>query len=484
MFRKIGFIVGCLACGMCIFSACSIHDLSDAKQIVAQADSVGAEGGMYSDSLSLAQAYETLSSFNYPLLSTLNSQLSTDFVHACYHYGKLLRAKDDPVAAMQVFINATHAGSGDKQILGRIYNNMGDICHRASEFDLSYDMFKRSADVFLCDKDTLSYYYCLNDMALELAEQGKKEETYTILDNIIINCKDRDIYLKTIETRAVACKKVHQYDSTIYYTSLSFKYGCYDQNILINRAQAYSLMGFKDSAVYYATHVLSGSNEPFGRNNALYILTNDDKTKNIDEVRETAAERSDTQKLIETSRSKHAQAVQLLEQDINRKPSFTWLYAILITLLFIGTGIFIYVHKKKKRHQLLSQQIEDLESKNQDILSQRRKQIEAKCMMLANSSNIKETFCWNDFEMLCKNVDTHFYMLAEKLRQKHILNEQEIRLCILVLLNISRNQIAEILLYAPNGVGKFKYRVAQKFQVEGKNLRNYMICLAIDEPYK
>ncbi len=461
------------------FTACSSNALSEAKQTVAQADSVWAGGGMYSDSLSLAQAYETLGH-----LSLFNFHLSPAYVHACYHYGKLLRAKDDPVAAMQVFINATHSGLDDKQILGRIYNNMGDICHRASEFDLSYDMFKRSADVFLSDKDTLSYYYCLNDMAFELAEQGKKEETYTILDNILINCKDRDIYLKTIETRAVACKLVHQYDSTIYYTSLSFKYGCYAKNILLNRAQAYSKIGQKDSAVYYANELVLHIDELFFINSALYILTHEDDNKGIDEIRNISAERSDTQKLIEIRQGKLSQAVQLLEQDINRKPSLTWLYAILITLLFIGTGIFIYVHKKKKRHQLLSQQIEDLESKNQDTLSQRRKQIEAKCMILANSSNIKETLCWNDFEMLCKNVDTHFYMLAEKLRQKHILNEQEIRLCILVLLNISRNQIAEILLYAPNGIGKFKYRVAQKFQVEGKNLRNYLICLAIDEPYK
>ena len=42
------------------FTACSSNALSEAKQTVAQADSVWAEGGMYSDSLSLAQAYETL----------------------------------------------------------------------------------------------------------------------------------------------------------------------------------------------------------------------------------------------------------------------------------------------------------------------------------------------------------------------------------------------------------------------------------------
>ena len=205
---------------MILLSACSSNALSEAKQTVAQADSVWAEGGMYNDSLSLAQAYETLSSFNYPLLSTLNSKLSTDFVHACYHYGKLLRAKDDPVAAMQVFINATHAGSDDKQILGRIYNNMGDICPRANEFDLSYDMFKRSADVFLSDKDTLSYYYCLNDMALELAEQGKKENAKDLLFKIK-TCKYPEIQNISYETTIILLRKDKEYNILIQYVILS-----------------------------------------------------------------------------------------------------------------------------------------------------------------------------------------------------------------------------------------------------------------------
>ena len=86
--------------------------------------------------------------------------------------------------------------------------------------------------------------------------------------------------------------------------------------------------------------------------------------------------------------------------------------------------------------------------------------------------------------MLCKCIDTNFFMLAEKLKQKHILNEQEVRLCVLVLLNISRNQIADILPYAQNGVGKLKYRVAKKLHIEGKNLRKYLICIATDEPYQ
>ena len=146
-------------------------------------------------------------------------------------------------------------------------------------------MYERSAEMFLHNGDSLLYYYDLNNMAFELAEQGKKEEAYVILDSICKNCNDRDIYIKTIETRAVACKLVQQYDSTIYYTSASFMCGCYAPNILLNRAQGYSLIGQKDSAVHYANELILHTNELFFINSALYILTHEDDQKDIETTR-------------------------------------------------------------------------------------------------------------------------------------------------------------------------------------------------------
>ena len=153
-------------CNLAAYSS----SLREAQETVRQADSLWHAGQMYDDSAALAQTYETLDAWRY--------FYADDYAHACYHYGKLLRAQDDPVSAMQAFIHATHSRTRDYHILGRIYNNMGDICHRAGEFPLSYEMFEKSGDMFLREQDTLSYYYCLNDMALELAEQGRKMKPY------------------------------------------------------------------------------------------------------------------------------------------------------------------------------------------------------------------------------------------------------------------------------------------------------------------
>ena len=467
----IGIVIGVM------MLSCSPRAVREAKSVVAQADSLWRAGMPCGDSIALAQAFTTLDTYQY--------LYPDDYAHACYHYGRLLREKENPVEAMLCFIHATHSHTRDYHILGRVYSNMGDICHLANEFDLSYDMFERSADMFLQNGDSLAYYYALNDMAFELAEQGKKDSCFVITENI----KDHNPTESTLISycnisQAQACLKCKQYDSVIFYVHQSRPDLQSIPSSILQLAQTYSYLEIKDSAVLYARQVLLTSNALSDINNALYILTNDDHTESKDAIRKTAADRSDTQKLLEIRRSKMSQAVQLLQQDLTRKPNLNWLYSLLAALCTITVLLYFYIHKKQKAHQLLSQKIQALKSEEATSLTQRRKQVEANCALFVNSPTIKVDLGWNNYAMLCKCIDAHFFMLAEKLKQMRILNEQEVRLCILVLLNISRNQIADILPYAQNGVGKLKYRVAKKLQIEGKNLRKYLICIAIDKPYQ
>ncbi len=118
------------AMGGC-FMACAPQAVREAEDVVAQADSLWHEGKQYGidegDSATIAQAYKTLEAIPLPFREGLG--VGSPYAHACYHYGKLLRAKENPVEAMQVFIAATHSSTKDYHILGRVYNNMGDICH-------------------------------------------------------------------------------------------------------------------------------------------------------------------------------------------------------------------------------------------------------------------------------------------------------------------------------------------------------------------
>ncbi len=470
-------------------SSCSSRSVREAQTVVADADSLWHNGQMYGidygDSATLAQAYETLSTFNSPYLQIvpLGKELPTDFSHLCYHYGRLLRKKDNPAEAMQVFINATHSHARDYHILGRVYSNMGSICHLAGEYNLAYDMYERSAGMFLKNRDTINYYYALNDMAFELAEQGMKDETFAILDIIQMKCEDKAVLLKTEETKANVYFYTQQYDSAIY---CSKKILQEDSNIsisLIICAQAYSYLGKQDSATYYAEKVLAASPSLEDINNALYILINDDASRDVEFVRETAAKRSDTQKFLEIRQGKISQATQLLEQDLQSNHDLWWLYPILITTILVGVFISVYLQIKRRKHKSLSQQIDDLTIQN-NILSQLHDahhmeivaDIEKFCALIRCNQDLQEHLHWNNFTEMCMLSDRYLYNVVTRL-QSYNLSPKEIRLCILILLKASTNQMVDMIPYARSGLGKFKYTTANKLGTTTPNLRTFIIGL-------
>ena len=284
------------------------------------------------------------------------------------------------------------------------------------------------------------------------------------------------------------------YDSAIYYANLTCKIPQHQLTKMLIKALSYSYMGLKDSAVYYANELIRYTGELFYMNSALYILTHEDDKKDIKEVRGISAERSDTQKLIEIRQGKLSQAVQLLEQDLHRKPDYRWLYAILATLVVVGASIYTYIYRKRRQHALLSQQVEDLAIQNIEAETQHEKiinnlekhkrtitdEIEKNCQLIIKAESFPQNIYWKEYDKMRASIDCQFYMIATKLSKKNILNETEIRLCVLVLLNLKRVDISRTLPYASSSIGKLKDQTAKKLNTTGKNLRDYLIKMAIE----
>ena len=305
-----GYIVFASLAGM-VGQGCSSRAIHEAEAVVAQADSLWQAGLMYGidagDSLTLAQAYETLGAWQW--------FHADEYAHSCYHYGKLLRAKDHPAEAMQAFINATHSRTRDYHILGRVYSNMGSICHLAGDFPLSYDMYEKSADMFLQNGDTLAYYYGLNNMAFEKAMLADKVHVIALTNTIEEECSDTEVFAKVLETKAELYLREAQYDSARYFAKELCRIHPSHPLGLLVQAQSFSFTGQKDSATYYAEKVLAYATDKSEIHNALYILTNDDERRDKNAIREVAAKRSDIQKQLKMVQSKLSKSVSLLEQD-------------------------------------------------------------------------------------------------------------------------------------------------------------------------
>lgn len=502
---------------------CTPNTLQETRRTLSVADSLRTHGILYDDSITISKTVTTLSQYKhlYPF----------DYANANYYYGRLLREKGEQTSAILCFIEALHTdpsttinkriGSKFRHIetdhynlLGRIYTNIAVMCRLEGNHQLAYEMFAHSSDNFYLAKDTMAYYYALNSMAFELAELSKKEECLALIDIIQLNCNNATILTKTLETISEAYFMVQQYDSAIYYANLLQQHGNYEPTGFLIKAQSYAYLNQKDSATYYASIVSKKSSSLFDLNNSLYILANHNQNALLYEVQEIHSNRADIQKQIEIRRGELAHAIELLQQDINKGPNYTGFFLFIIAIFIVGVvSFYAYLRIKGKQVQLqkdinielqrqkqlqieqakLKSENEQIHSENNELLllqsqiiqqhskykQQQIYEIEKLCEALRLSHNIKGELHWSDYNNMCETINRHFNFFVNKLKV-YALSETEIKLCVLVLISLPFKQIAEILPYAQNSIGKLKDTTAKRLGTTGKLLRKYLLDLAVD----
>ena len=416
-----------------------------------------------SDSLYLDGAVETLKRWRIVF--------PKDYAKANYYYGRQLRAAGNYPESMKCFLNVVHSRAKDYKLKGRAYTNIAIICRLEGNHALAYDMFRQSADCFYAFGDPIAYYYALNSMAFELAEQSEKEKVLVILNKIRNGCFNNDVIARTLETQAEACFMVQQYDSAILYADMLQKYGNNEPTGQLIKAQSYYFLNNNDSAVYYAKKVVRNSQSWFDLNNAYYILANNDGEAEFSAVQQLHANRSDIQKQIELRQASLSHAVEILILGLNKRPTYTWVVWLLLLCIIIGIPLYLFLRKHRLTKSLQSLRFEE-----------QRQYMLKTCALMQQSTNILSDLCWNNYDKMCEIVNQNFLMLANKLKAKHLLNDKEIRLCVLVLIgNFSSKQMADILCYGEKSIRSIKRNTAVKLGTNSSNLRDFLLQMAADE---
>jgi len=400
-----------------------------------------------------------------------------DYVRACHRYGRwLLDEQNMPAEAMQVFLKGAHTATSDYVRKGRCYANIGYICRMTNRHDLSYAIYQRSANCFLQAGDSTLYYYGLNNMAFEKGLMQDKQAADSILSIICTYCSDSAVLTKILETKASACLYAEQFDSVIYYTTKLFKGGYHDPTGYCYASVAFNHLGIKDSALIYAQRVIATTNEPSYLISAYYILSHNDSTLSADSILAITSLRADAQNEWGIHHGKLTQAVQLLEDDLNRKPDLTWLYSVIGTILILSIGISIYIVRRKRQNRLLTQKNETLSQKQEEHQAYIAEKLEDTCHYLRQHADIRKELCWNEYDHMCDIVNKQLFGIVDKLKP-HNLKVKEIQLCILILIGLPTSQIEEMLPYAHSGIGKFKYSTAKKIGTSTKEMRTFLCHL-------
>ena len=455
------------------------------------ADSLRVQAGVaYDDSLALADAFTTLRRVRlfYP----------DDYARACYYYGRLLRTRGDQVAAMQAFICGTHAPYihritplphfSDYHILGRIYSNIGIMCQLANNHQLGYIVYRQSAEAFHVAYDSTAYFYAVNSMALQLAEQNRYAETLNLLQMIQRECTNVDVINKTLETSAILYENVANYDSAIYFVEVLYSREYVYPTGYVIKAQAFWHLQQYDSALYYAqivmSHPLASAQDKY---NMMYILTYNDSTIDADEIKKRSEERADIDKeILDPLHEQLAHSMEVLQQDMDQKPDWTWLFVVMSTM---GIVISVYFGTRKRRSirkQELCQQELACKEKIQQLQHQqnlhqknRLMDIESQCAQLRSVKNLKRALHLSDYNAMKQMINMRFNRLMDKLEANTTLTHREIQFCVLVLINIPQKQIAELLVYSETSIKTTKANIAKKMKTSSADLRNHLINMAL-----
>ena len=457
----------------------------------------------------------------YTLLGHWRLIYPDDYARACYYYGRMLRHRGDQVAAMRAFIAGSHAPYIDRvvplpwysnyHILGRIYSNMGTMSHLADEFELGYDMYELSARSFYKADDTTAFYYALNAMALQFAEQNMHDETLSLLGKIEMECADANVLTKTWETKAILYKNLAQYDSAIYAAGQLYSNGYSAASGYVTMAQSYEHLGQLDSALFYAQRVLAMPNaSDKERYNMLYFFVYHDSSAGEEEKMKRYEERADIDnKNIDPVQEQLVLSVEVLRQDLDKKPHYMYLCFVLASIgLIVGVAWIAKTHVKRitkieqKKHQQLTKQNANiladmgrlqanndaLRQENADLSvlhSERRAELMAQiinnCDAIRNSEKWKDVFYWNKHDKLCEVADKHLNLLSTKLQMLEVLNEREIHLCILVTIgNFSDKQLAQLLNYSEKSIRSIKLNAAKKLGTTSAHLHDFLMQKATE----
>ena len=476
-------LLALVACASC--TPADDNSVQEACAVLRTADSLRAQGVLIDDSTALARAVTVLG--RHP------RRHADDYVRACYYYGCLLRSRNNYIAAMQTFINAAHTDARDHTILGQTYCNMGVICYQEGNFQLAFEMHTLSAQQHKLAADSVRYNYALYEMAYALMKQHKKDSAMCVLADIEKNTSDSYTLSLVNLTKASLYRDIQQYDSALYYADKELTLNPEEATGLMVKAQSFSLLGIKDSAAYYARLARKHTSSWDNLINIYYILAHDDNTIDEETRQQYHADRADLQTLTKQRQGRLAQAVMLLRQDMEKKPDYRWLYAIALTILIISVvGISVLLFTRRHRALVRQQRLEEqnrLErqlqntqkaiAENEQNLAARNKalckEIESVCGRLAQAGDIRSELHWNSYEQMCSVINRLFYHLADRLWQTDGMGETDIRLCILVLIGFTHEEIADILPCSQKSVKTMKRRTAMKLGTNGRDLRMFLL---------
>ena len=455
--RHIGKI---LLVALLVMSVTSCTRWREAKEVIMEAERLDSKEIIIGDTAALAKTIRTLGSLGRVFAHD-------DLAKAYYYLGRNFHNMNDYSTAADYYIVCDRISPTDPIYKGRVNSCMGFLCKQDSCFKESLIFYERANEAFKKSGNERRYANGL----VSIAEQYVCLHEYAKADSVLQIASSYDIdsayYADIVDIKALALYNQEMYDSAlvcllrIKNTPRSIEARCYSYMKIMH---CYEFLHQLDNTIIYAEYIISNSKNPAYRSNAyFYLMTNAKWHNDINSLSIYSHAREDEDRKLQHDTELCAQAIIKLQTYLE-VTNYTNLIISIVAALFVvlSTGIWLvykcyrgvlkkHAKEKQDRHDLLVRRIYD------------------------HSIYFTSNKVWQDYKKLREFANSHFDNMFYRLEDAYHLSEQEMKICLMVLLEYSNKQMAEILLVQPNTISKAKNKIAKQLNTSSAELRTSLL---------
>ena len=439
----------------------SCQSWRDAKAVVKEADRLLVYGNIIEDTAVLAA---TINTFSGPMGYVF---ARNDLAKAYYHMARNFYHAHDYATAADYYILCDRLNPTDPMYKGRVNSCMGFLCKQDSCFEEALEFYQRSSCAF---KESGNEWYYAHNL-VNVAEQYVNLREYAKADSVLDIANDYDIdsayYARIVDVRALALFNQQLYDSALV-CLLSIKdcerpidAKCFSYMKIMRSYN--KLLNFSKS-IDYAKYIIFHAKNPNHRLNAYYHLIDYATIHNDMALLSTCSHaRDDENRIVRQYAESYAQASDKLKIYLENPHPHRRLYIIIVCSALVVVVLFWIIYVLIKRHRCV---LVKRDKENQDRRDLFARRIYDHSVYFTS---------WQDYKKLRELANSHFNNMCYQLEDTYHLSEQEIKICLMVLLEYTNKQMAEILLVQPNTISKAKNKIAKQLNTSYAELRTSLL---------
>lgn len=436
---------------------------------------------------------------------------------AHYLAGRVYADRKEWEKAMNEFLEARSLASKGENwgLRGRIEEYLGAINWGNNLYDNALSYYKEAYKYYKKENDTISIAYSLKGIGGLHYSLGNTDSSIFILEkalSLVENKEDERLKAELYRRLSFLARENEDYDKAYYYIQKAI--ACKDKSIYhayVNLGQIFLLTENLDSAYYYLSKGLSQEADITEKCLANYYLSEwaykkglGDKAYEYKEKYEILADSiesyTDTEKVAQKQYNYNIETKDNQYQKEKRRQRKIILYIGLCSIIII-LFLIMYIDKKQKKileaeseKNFLKQTIAENENQIMKLEEKQRNNnqqedhikalIEDNHSMLVKINQINISRCkgnvylkrfyenkkklnqfevldWAKFEDNFDSIYPHFYIV---LKQEYpLMSEQFVRLCMLSIMGVKTEQIANVMGLQTSTVSTYKQTIKKRF---------------------